>query len=154
MLRTQDSRGGSRFMHEHVVVGSELRITMPVNLFPLFLPGRRHLLVAGGIGITPIYAMAEELRRTGADYRIHYAVRGEAHGAFIAELRERHGDRLRLYRNDRQEILAMADILPNQPLGSGGASMTRRRASSAAMARARSPVPSVEWSSTTISSNR
>lgn len=117
VLRTQDSRGGSRFMHENVVVGSELRITVPVNLFPLFLPGRRHLLVAGGIGITPIYAMAEELRRLGADYQIHYAVRGEAHGAFIAELRARHGDRLRLYRNDCQEILAMSDILPDQPFG-------------------------------------
>lgn len=58
VLRVQESRGGSRFMHERVEIGSELRITMPVNLFPLFLPGRRHLLVAGGIGITPIHAMA------------------------------------------------------------------------------------------------
>ncbi|MRI57287.1 oxidoreductase [Methylobacterium sp. DB1607] len=117
VLRTQESRGGSKFMHESVAVGSELKITMPVNLFPLFLPGRRHLLVAGGIGITPIYAMAEELRRTDADYEIHYAVRAEEHGAFIAELRERHGDRLKLYRSNLQEILALGEILPNQPLG-------------------------------------
>ncbi len=117
VLKTRDSRGGSRFMHERVEVGSRLKISMPVNLFPVFAPGRRHLLVAGGIGVTPIYAMADELKRQGADYEIHYAVRDEAHGAFVGELRERHGDRLTLYRSDLSEVLAVREILPGQPFG-------------------------------------
>ena len=117
VLKTQESRGGSKFMHERIEVGSRLKIAAPVNLFPIFAPGRRHLLVAGGIGITPIYAMADELKRQGADYEIHYAVRDEAHGAFIDELRERHGERLNLYRSNLSEVLAVNEILPHQPFG-------------------------------------
>jgi ferredoxin-NADP reductase len=117
VLRTKDSRGGSKFMHERVEVGSELVITMPVNLFPIVHTGRKHILVAGGIGITPIYAMAEELKRQSRPYELHYGVRSEAHGAFLDELRAAHGDKLRLYRDDRQEIITVDKILPNQPLG-------------------------------------
>jgi ferredoxin-NADP reductase len=117
VLRTPNSRGGSIFMHDKVEVGSELVITMPVNLFPIVRTGRKHVLVAGGIGITPIYAMAEELRRDGVPYEIHYAMRDEAHGAFAAELAQRHGERLRLYRDDRQEVVSVDRILPHQPLG-------------------------------------
>ncbi|MFD1704036.1 PDR/VanB family oxidoreductase [Methylopila henanensis] len=117
VLRVAQSRGGSAFMHDEVTVGTELRITMPVNLFPLAHAGRKHLLIAGGIGITPIFAMAEELRRTDAHYEIHYAMRNAASGAFVDELRARHGDKLKLYRDDCQEVLAVDAILPNQPLG-------------------------------------
>ncbi|GLK77160.1 ferredoxin--NADP(+) reductase [Methylopila jiangsuensis] len=117
VLRTPQSRGGSAFMHEQVTVGTELKITMPVNLFPLVHAGRKHLLIAGGIGITPIFAMAEELRRTDASYEIHYAMRNTSSGAFVDELRARHGDKLKLYRDDFQETLAVDAILPNQPLG-------------------------------------
>ncbi len=117
VLRAEDSRGGSKFMHERVEVGTELVITMPVNLFPLVHTGRKHILVAGGIGITPIYAMANELRRQALPYELHYGVRSEAHGAFIDELRALHGEKLRLYRDDCSEIVRVDEILPNQPLG-------------------------------------
>ncbi len=117
VLRTPNSRGGSKFMHERVNAGDQLVVTMPVNLFPIVRTGRKHLLVAGGIGITPIYAMANELRRRSASYEIHYAMRNEASGAFIDELRAAHGDRLKLYRDDMQEFVSVSQILPNQPLG-------------------------------------
>lgn len=117
VLRSAESRGGSQFMHESVTVGSELKIAIPVNLFPLFLPGRKHLLIAGGIGITPIYAMADELKRLGANYEIHYAMRDDQQGAFVRELRERHGDRLNIYRDHLGEALRMSELLPDQPLG-------------------------------------
>ncbi len=117
VLRTPNSRGGSIFMHERVRVGSELVISMPVNLFPLVHAGRKHILVAGGVGITPIYAMAEELRSRSQRYELHYAMRDEAHGAFAGELVARHGDKVRLYRDDRQEVIRVDEILPNQPLG-------------------------------------
>jgi ferredoxin-NADP reductase len=117
VLRTTDSRGGSAHMHEAVEVGTELLVTMPVNLFPIVRTGRKHILVAGGIGITPIHAMAEELARQSLPYELHYAMRDAAHGAFVDELQARHGDKLRLYRDDAQEVIAVEKILPNQPLG-------------------------------------
>ncbi|MDR4306226.1 oxidoreductase [Chelatococcus sambhunathii] len=117
VLRVPNSRGGSKFMHENVKAGDRLVITMPVNLFPIVRTGRKHLLVAGGIGVTPIYAMANELKRRSAPYEIHYAMRNEASGAFIDELRAAHGDKLKLYRDDMQEFVSVSEILPNQPLG-------------------------------------
>lgn len=117
VLRTQDSRGGSRFMHERVEVGTELTIAMPVNLFPIVRMGRKHILVAGGIGITPIHAMAAELKKQSVPYEIHYAMRSAAHGAFVEELESAHGDKLRLYRDDCSEIIEVAKILAHQPLG-------------------------------------
>lgn len=117
VLRTADSRGGSKFMHERVAVGSELVIAMPVNLFPIVRSGRKHILVAGGIGVTPIHAMADELKRQSLPYELHYAMRSAAHGAFVDELRSAHGDRLRLYRDDAQEVVVVDEILRNQPLG-------------------------------------
>lgn len=117
VLRVKDSRGGSAFMHERVGVGTELTIAMPINLFPLVRTGRKHILVAGGIGVTPIHAMAAELKRQSAPYELHYAMRSAAHGAFVDELRALHGEKLRLYRDDCQEVIAVDAILENQPLG-------------------------------------
>lgn len=117
VLKTEASRGGSKFMHERVEAGTELVITTPVNLFQLAHTGRKHILVAGGIGITPIHAMAAELKRDSKPYEIHYAVRSEAHGAFVEELRAEHGEKLRLYRTNLDERLSVAAIVPNQPLG-------------------------------------
>ncbi len=54
VLHTESSRGGSRFMHEEVRVNSILTVNYPLNLFPIVMPARKHLLVAGGIGITPV----------------------------------------------------------------------------------------------------
>jgi ferredoxin-NADP reductase len=117
VLKTPNSRGGSIYLHEKVRVGDELVITMPVNLFPIVRTGRKHVLVAGGIGVTPIYAMAEELRAANAPYEIHYAMRDASCGAFADELVEMHGDKVRLYRDDAQEVIRVDEILPNQPLG-------------------------------------
>ncbi|WP_066739144.1 Rieske 2Fe-2S domain-containing protein [Cupriavidus sp. D384] len=81
------SRGGSRSMHEQVQEGTELLITVPRNGFPLKRTGRRPVLVAGGIGITPILAMAQALHANGDDFEMHYFCRGAEHVPF--------GDRLR-----------------------------------------------------------
>jgi len=117
VLRSQQSRGGSAFIHDHVAVGTELSASTPINLFPLNRTARRHILVAGGIGITPIAAMAEELAASNAEFELHYAMRDEASGAFAQELATRYGDRLRLYVSQRRERLAVSDVLGGQPLG-------------------------------------
>lgn len=117
VLKVPESRGGSAFVHAALGVGAALTISAPLNLFALDRTARRHILVAGGIGITPISAMAEELAARGAAFELHYAMRDAANGAFAEDLARRHGDRLHLYRSDRQERLAVAGLLAHQPLG-------------------------------------
>jgi vanillate O-demethylase ferredoxin subunit len=59
---------------------------MPRNNFPLVAGAERHLLIAGGIGITPIMAMIAELRRRRADFRVHYCTRSPDETAFLDDL--------------------------------------------------------------------
>jgi vanillate O-demethylase ferredoxin subunit len=71
----QNGRGGSRFLHEQVRVGSVLKIGVPRNHFPLNEQATSTILIAGGIGVTPILCMSDRLRTLGRDFRLHYAVR-------------------------------------------------------------------------------
>ncbi|MFD4511751.1 PDR/VanB family oxidoreductase [Streptomyces sp. NPDC058457] len=73
VLREEHSRGGSHAVHR-LAVGDHVDISAPRNNFRLS-PARRHLLFAGGIGITPLAAMAQELDATGGDYTLHYCAR-------------------------------------------------------------------------------
>ncbi|MFN6006973.1 MAG: ferredoxin reductase, partial [Paracoccaceae bacterium] len=59
--RDDAGRGGSLYMHRHVVPGMEMVISHPVNLFPLDNRARKHLMIAGGIGITPFLAQISQL---------------------------------------------------------------------------------------------
>ncbi len=70
VLRERAGRGGSAAVHDRLRVGDRLRISAPRNTFPL-AAAARSLLVAGGIGITPMLAMADRLERDGADYELH-----------------------------------------------------------------------------------
>ena len=76
------SRGGSKAMHEQVAPGQVLQISAPKNHFPLAHDARRSLLLAGGIGVTPILCMAERLAITGADFAMHYCTRSRVRTAF------------------------------------------------------------------------
>jgi ferredoxin-NADP reductase len=78
-----DSRGGSRGMHEEVEAGDLLEVGLPRNLFPLRRSARRSLLFAGGIGITPILCMAEQLASDGAAFELHYFARTRERAAFV-----------------------------------------------------------------------
>ncbi|OED12915.1 PDR/VanB family oxidoreductase [Burkholderia sp. A2] len=80
------SRGGSRSLHDDVSVGAELSIGTPRNLFRLADDASEHVLVAAGIGITPLLSMAYALRQRGARYRLHYFARSRDHAAFVDEL--------------------------------------------------------------------
>ena len=86
VLREPASRGGSAAMHA-LQPGDTLRIGAPRNHFPLAADARRSLLFAGGIGITPILAMAEALAASGADFELHHSVRSARHAAFADRLR-------------------------------------------------------------------
>ncbi|MFC3725731.1 PDR/VanB family oxidoreductase [Neoaquamicrobium sediminum] len=70
----QNSRGGSKAMHE-ITVGSLLKIGTPRNNFPLSDEARSHVLLAGGIGITPLLSMARHLQRENESYRLEFFCR-------------------------------------------------------------------------------
>ncbi|MDE1950885.1 MAG: oxidoreductase [Burkholderiales bacterium] len=82
VLRDAASRGGSAAMHDQVHEGQVIEVSAPRNHFPLAHGARRSLLLAGGIGITPLLCMAERLHRIGADFEVHYCTRSPARTAF------------------------------------------------------------------------
>jgi ferredoxin-NADP reductase len=85
VLRELDGRG-SREWHEKARVGDIVEVAPPRNNFPLAAEAAHHLLIAGGIGITPIMAMITVLRRQQADFRLHYCTRSPEETAFLDEL--------------------------------------------------------------------
>lgn len=83
--RETASRGGSRYIHETLRPGQRLLVSVPRNLFAL-QQAERVLLMAAGIGITPLYAMALELEAAGTPFTLHYSVKSHESAAFMREL--------------------------------------------------------------------
>lgn len=100
VLREAAGRGGSRSAHDDLHAGMRIRIGAPRNLFAL-VPARRSLLFAGGIGITPMLAMAQQLAHGRSDFTLHYCARSPARAAFLDRLRDAPwADRVRLHFDD------------------------------------------------------
>jgi ferredoxin--NADP+ reductase/vanillate O-demethylase ferredoxin subunit len=93
------SRGGSRYVHEKVRVGDEVRISPPRNNFALVESAAHSVLVAGGIGITPLLCMVQRLDAVDASWRLFYAARSRRHAPFIDAL-ERFGSRVAYHFDD------------------------------------------------------
>lgn len=86
VLREPESRGGSRFLAEEATIGTRLKLSAPRPLFGLDPATKRALLIAGGIGVTPLLAMARRLRDEGVPFTFHYLVRERGRAAFMEEL--------------------------------------------------------------------
>ncbi len=86
ILRDRGSRGGSAFVHDSLRVGMQLQISRPRNLFPLEENAAHSVLVAGGIGVTPIYCMFNRLRALGRSVELLYCARSRQEAAFVEEL--------------------------------------------------------------------
>jgi ferredoxin-NADP reductase len=84
--RDANSRGGSLFMHDQMRVGMTVPVVPPRNNFPLAEDADLIVMVAGGIGITPIYCMIERMRALGRPWELHYASRSRLDSAFLEEL--------------------------------------------------------------------
>jgi vanillate O-demethylase ferredoxin subunit len=97
VLRENESLGGSIYLHDRLATGDVVQASPPSNDFPLYEPGELNILIAGGIGITPLMPMAARLAAIGRDYTLHYCARSVEEAAFIDELRGRHGERLKTY---------------------------------------------------------
>ncbi|KUM25010.1 ferredoxin--NADP(+) reductase [Mesorhizobium loti] len=117
-IRRDDSgRGGSLFMHRQVRPGMEMVISNPVNLFALDLRARKHLLLAGGIGITPFLAQIKQLSAMNGNFELHYSVRTPSLASYADELVANYRSRVHIYHDDRGEMIDLPGLLDGQPLG-------------------------------------
>lgn len=97
VLRVDDGEGGSRALHDGWHIGTRLNADAPDNYFSLHDDDRPALLIAGGIGITPLKAMAAELAARGIDFQLHYTGRSPQDMPFIEYLQRHFPDRCRFY---------------------------------------------------------
>lgn len=86
-----ESRGGSAALHDQVTVGQELEISAPRNLLAVAPHADRHILVAAGIGVTPMISIAYHLHRAGQEFDLHYFARSRGEAAFCDLLSEDSG---------------------------------------------------------------
>lgn len=110
-------RGGSRYLHERVTVGTELEVSVPANNFPPAPHAARHLLVAGGIGITPLFALRHHLRARAEPCELHYAFRTPGCAAFLEELELEADPAVRTYCDERGQRLDVDALIRSQPEG-------------------------------------
>lgn len=110
VLREPGGLGGSRHVHDELSAGDALVAAGPRNRFR-FEPAERHVLIAGGIGVTPLLPMAAAAARAGTPWRLVYGGRSRASMAFADELAAL-GPRVRLLPRDEYGPLDLAAILP------------------------------------------
>ncbi|HEU0201318.1 MAG TPA: PDR/VanB family oxidoreductase [Burkholderiaceae bacterium] len=119
--RGEDERGGSRYLHDEVRAGDTLTLRPPTNNFPLD-PLPEVLLLAGGIGVTPIISIASALVAQRRGFQLHYTGRTRAQLAYVDELRALVGDqRLYLHADDEADTRLSIEALlnaanPQQPI--------------------------------------
>ena len=111
-VRRDDSGlGGSLALHETFEMGMQLNCELPVNNFTLPADDRPVVLIAGGIGITPIKPMAQALKARASKFEIHYAGRSDREMAFKDRLQLEFGKTLRLYRSANDERMDIRQLL-------------------------------------------
>ncbi|GAA4697621.1 PDR/VanB family oxidoreductase [Pseudonocardia yuanmonensis] len=116
VLRQPAGRGGSAWLHDRVVVGDKLSVRGPRNHFPLEeAPG--YLFLAGGIGITPLLAMARRVAAGRAEWSIHYGGRSRAAMAYREVLADVAGGRLTLVPQDESGLIDLTAALDAVPPG-------------------------------------
>lgn len=117
--REEHSRGGSTALHA-LAVGDRLRISEPRNLLGIDPSATHHVLIAAGIGITPLLSMARYLHVHAIGFELHYFARSSEHAAFLPLLRERCPDKLAMHlgvpRAAQDELLDR--IVAHAPAGS------------------------------------
>ncbi|GAA1881294.1 cytochrome P450/oxidoreductase [Williamsia serinedens] len=112
VLREQDGRGGSAFVHDELSEGATLQVTHPRNHFAL-VPSPRYLFVAGGIGITPIRAMIAAAEADGAEWELVYCGRSRATMAFLDEFAD--DDRVTVWAKDERGDRLDLDAVLGEP---------------------------------------
>lgn len=119
--REPAGRGGSTWIHDKVAIGDVVGCSSPRNNFALVEGAQRHVFIAGGIGVTPLAALAREARYRGEDFELHFLARARAYAPLLSELEGEFGPRLRAHFDDENPadvaaILAAAGGLPRAHL--------------------------------------
>lgn len=120
VLRDPATRGGSQAVHDALSVGTELSISAPRNHFELAPAAPHHLLLAGGIGITPLWAMAEQLSQQGASFTLHHCTRSRERTPFVETLAaSAYSSRVQHHFDDGEaaQRLVIAATLAQAPAG-------------------------------------
>jgi len=115
VLREDEGGGGSVAVHQQFAIGRQLNTQQPQNHFQLHGDTRPAVLIAGGIGITPIKAMAQSLKASGNDFQFHYAGRSKPEMAFRDRLQREFGNDLTIYSAADEERLDIAQVLSCMP---------------------------------------
>ncbi|AJE44836.1 oxidoreductase NAD-binding domain/2Fe-2S iron-sulfur cluster binding domain-containing protein [Celeribacter indicus] len=115
-VRREDvGRGGSRYMHTRVAVGDRMRVSVPANLFALDIRARKHVLIAGGIGITPFLAQLHQIDFLQQPFELRYAARTREEAAGLALLPK--SGRIHVHISSEGNRMDLGEILTGQPLG-------------------------------------
>lgn len=117
VLREEGGRGGSTLMHRIFTPGRRVFVSRPINHFPLH-PAPHSVLMGGGIGITPMIAMAHELHRARAPFALHYSGRSRGHMGFLEELAAvPWADRVTLHVSDEGTRADLGAAMAALPVG-------------------------------------
>jgi ferredoxin-NADP reductase len=119
VLREKAGKGGSAFMHDNLKVGSVLAAEGPNNNFPIDPTAKKHLLIAGGIGITPLLAMGYRLKEMGADYHLHYCTKAPEDTAFLDEVKQVFAGHITFHHDggDPAKGIKLAEVLKSPDAG-------------------------------------
>lgn len=119
VLREVNSRGGSVWLHENVKQGDTLKITPPLINFSLQEDAAEHILIAGGIGITPMLAMGYRLVDLGAKFTLHYCTRSPEQTAFMEDVSRVFGDNVVFHHDggDPAKGIDLQQVLSDRPDG-------------------------------------
>ncbi|MCS2161967.1 PDR/VanB family oxidoreductase [Scandinavium sp. H11S7] len=116
ILKDGNSQGGSLAVHA-LREGDAITVSEPRNLFTLDESAGHSLLIGGGIGITPMLAMAAELHATGRSFTLHYCARSRGQAAFVTQLESaRYAGQVHLHFSDQQRLnldAVLSDVPPN-----------------------------------------
>jgi vanillate O-demethylase ferredoxin subunit len=108
------SRGGSKFIWG-LAEGDDVAITLPDNRFELSWRASAYLLLAGGIGVTPIYGMARALAKRGQSVSMHYGAQNKAAMPFVDELQDLLGDDIHFYEADDSQFIDLPALFATLP---------------------------------------
>ncbi|AQT80673.1 oxidoreductase [Mycolicibacterium litorale] len=115
VLECPDGRGGSRWIHRELCVGDTVTVREPRSAFAPVLRARRHLLIAAGIGITPMVSHLRSARRWGRDAQLLYVHR-DGRGAYVDEIKELT-DQARFFTDRAAFVAELAAVLADSPFG-------------------------------------
>jgi len=118
ILKEENGKGGSQYFHGNLQEGMELKLRGPSNCFHLDKTASHYILMAGGIGITPILAMADCLKEMGKSYHIHYAGQARSKMAFLNRLITEHKEHFTIYVKNEGKRANLSSLTTDMDEGS------------------------------------